>query len=66
MNKEERQSTQTWDSQAHKSRSAVISFGRFTERRRTASWCRNARFSIWRTVRDLKLAAAAATKMNQA
>ena len=62
MSKERRQSTQAWDSQAHRSRSAVISFGRFTERRRTASWCRNARFSTCRAVRDLKLAAVAATK----
>jgi hypothetical protein len=36
---------QASDSQAHSSRSAELSFGRFTERRSTASWWRRARFS---------------------
>jgi hypothetical protein len=41
MIKAERQSLQTSHSHAHKSRSAEVSFGRFTERRRTPSWCRS-------------------------
>jgi len=60
ISKEERQSTETWDGQTDKSRSAVISFDRFTERRRTASWRRSARIfhleggsrSLWRRPRD--------------
>src|SRR4051812_7708621 len=41
----DRQSFQTSHSQAHKSRSAVVSFGRLTERCRTLSWWRSARIS---------------------
>jgi integrase len=43
--RDERQSFHISHSQAHRNRSAGVSFGRFTERRRTPSWCRNARFS---------------------
>ena len=42
------QSCQTVHSHAHKSRSAGVSFGRFTERCRTPIWWRRARISNWR------------------
>src|SRR5437870_10938798 len=41
-------------SQAQRSRSSGINFGFFTERCRTPSWCRSARFSNWRFTRVLK------------
>src|SRR2546429_4999596 len=41
-------------SQAQRSRSSGINFGFFTERCRTPSWCRSARFSNWRAARGLK------------
>src|SRR3954447_1536186 len=41
----ERQSFQTAQSQAHRNRSAGVSFGRLTERCRTPSWWRSARIS---------------------
>ncbi len=45
------QSRQIVHSHAHKSRSAGVSFGRFTERCRTPIWWRRARISNWRAVR---------------
>ena len=42
----ERQSRQTWASQAQKKRSVAVNFGRFTERCITVSRCRRARTSI--------------------
>jgi hypothetical protein len=39
------------ESQAHNSRSAVVSFGRFTERCSTPIWWRNARISNWSAAR---------------
>src|SRR5215831_13610074 len=59
MRKEDRQSLQASHNHAHRSRSADVSLGRFTERPSTASWCRWARFSTWRVVRDLKVVAVA-------
>jgi hypothetical protein len=47
MTKAGRQSPQTSDSQAQRSRSADVSIGRFAERRRRPTWCRRARFSNW-------------------
>lgn len=41
----DRQSFQTSHNQAHRNRSAGVSFGRFTERCRTPSWWRSARIS---------------------
>ena len=55
MTKED-QSIQTSHSHAQRSRSADVSFGRFTERRKTPSWCRSARFSKCSAARDLKTA----------
>ncbi len=34
----------------------VVSLGRFTDRCRTPSWCRSAKFSRWSAARDLKVA----------
>src|SRR5215831_13721556 len=45
------QSCQTAHNHAHKSRSAGVSFGRFTERCRTPIWCRRARTSNWSAAR---------------
>ena len=45
------QSGQTEQSQIQKSRSALVSFGRFTERCRTTIWWRSARISSWRAAR---------------
>ena len=45
------QSRQTVHSHAHKSRSAGVSFGRFTERCRTPIWWRSARISSWSAAR---------------
>src|ERR1035438_1438441 len=53
MTKADRQSLQAPHSHSHRSRSADVSSGRFTERRSTPSWCRSARFSRWRVARDL-------------
>src|SRR5260370_36887325 len=63
MTREDRQSIQTSHNHAHRSRSADVSLGRFTERRRTPSWCRSARFSSWSVARDLKAADAAVANM---
>jgi hypothetical protein len=57
----ERQSAHTPHSQAQRSRSSGVNFGFFTERCRTPSWCRSARFSNWRAARVLKNDRAAAT-----
>jgi len=56
MTKADCQSLQASHSHVQRSRSADVSLGRFTERRRTPSWCRSARFSIWSVARDLKAA----------
>jgi len=47
----DRHSLQTADSQTHSSRSAAVSFGRFTDRCRIPSWWRRARISTCRAVR---------------
>ena len=46
-----RQSAQTSQIQTQRSRSAVTSFGRLTERCRTPSWWRRAKISSWRAAR---------------
>ena len=51
----ERQSSQTPHSHAQRSRSNVVNFGFFTERCKTPSWCRSARFSNWRAAPVLKM-----------
>ena len=53
----DRQSSHTRDNQTHKNRSVGANFARFTDRCKTPSWCRRARFSNCRTARDLKAAA---------
>src|SRR2546426_4149259 len=50
----ERQSVHTPHSRAQSSRSRGVNLGFFTERCRTPSWCRSARFSNWRAARVLK------------
>jgi hypothetical protein len=45
MNAPDCRSCQIEQSQAHMSRSAIVSFGRFTDRWRTANWLRSARIS---------------------
>src|SRR2546422_1812950 len=50
----ERQLDHTPHSHAQRSRSRGVNFGFFTERCRTTSWCRSARFSSWRAARGLK------------
>jgi hypothetical protein len=45
------QSCQTEQSHAHSTRSAAVSFGRFTERWRTPIWWRSARISSWSAAR---------------
>ncbi len=62
ITKADRQSFQTSHSHTQRSRSAEMSFGRFTERCRTPSWCRSARFSRWRAAPDLKVADTAANR----
>src|SRR5215471_11888648 len=52
------QSFQTAHSQAHKNRSAGVSFGRLTERCRTPSWWRRARISSCSAARLRKETAA--------
>src|ERR1017187_6859123 len=59
LTKEDRQSPQASQSHAQRSRSAEVSFGRLTERRRTPSWRRSARCSSWSADRDLKAVNAA-------
>jgi hypothetical protein len=59
MTRAERQSPQTSHSQAQRSRSGEVRFGRFAKRCRTPSWWRSARFSKWSAARDLKTADAA-------
>src|SRR5262249_34967738 len=49
-------------SQAHNSRSAVVNFGRFTERCRTPIWWRNARISNWSAARHRNDANSDATR----
>ena len=49
MTKADRQSLQAPLSHAHRSRSADVSLGRFTERRSTPSWCRSAPSAKQRT-----------------
>jgi len=61
MTKADRQSPQTSHSYARRSVSGEVSFGLFTGRLTTPSWCRSARFSKWSAVRDLKIADALAT-----
>src|SRR5215472_6796191 len=56
------QSFQTAHSQAHKNRSAGVSFGRLTERCRTPSWWRRARISSCSAARLRKDAKTAAQK----
>ena len=51
MNAPDFQSGHAVESQAHRSRSAGVSFGRFTERCRTPIWWRNARISNWSAAR---------------
>jgi hypothetical protein len=52
----ERQSLQTWDSQAHNKRSMRVNLGRFVvERCSTPIWCRKARFSNSRAARERKI-----------
>src|SRR5437899_12892436 len=50
----ERQSGHIPPSTDQRSRSSGVNFGFFTERCRTPSWCRSARFSNWRAARVLK------------
>src|SRR5882762_5136826 len=50
----ERQLGHTPHSQAQRSRSRGVNFDFFTERCRTPSWCRSAKFSNWRAARVLK------------
>ena len=66
MTKADRQSFQTSHSHAQRSRSAEVSFGRFTERCRTPSWCLSARFSTWSAARDFKAADAATANRSSA
>jgi hypothetical protein len=54
MVREDCQSLQTSHSRIQRSRSAHVSLGRFTGRRRTPSWCRRPGFSNWSVARDLK------------
>src|SRR5215831_4700552 len=56
------QSFQTAHSQAHKNRSAGVSFGRLTERCRTPSWWRRARISSCSAARLRKEAKTAAQR----
>src|SRR5215510_12946691 len=56
------QSVQTAHSQAHKNRSAGVSFGRLTERCRTPSWWRRARISSCSAARLRKEAKTAAQR----
>jgi len=66
MTRADHQPFQSWESHAQRSRSGGASFGRFTERCRTPSWCRSARFSArWSAARDLKVADAAAANMRK-
>jgi hypothetical protein len=51
MNAPDFQSCHAVESQAQRSRSAGVSFGRFTERCRTPVWCRNTRISNWSAAR---------------
>jgi hypothetical protein len=66
MTKADRQSFQTSHSHVQRSRSAEVSFGRFTERCRTPSCCLSARFSTWSAARDLKAADAATANRSSA
>jgi hypothetical protein len=56
----DRQSLHTQHSHAQRSLSADVSLGRFTERRKTPSWCRSAMFYNWSAARDWKAADVAA------
>jgi hypothetical protein len=62
----DRQSSHAWDNQTQRNRSAGANFGRFTDRCKTPSWCRRARFSNWRAARDLKVAAAVTARTRTA
>src|SRR5450432_159192 len=54
MTSADRQSVQTPDNHAQKTRSATVKFGRLEERRSTPIWCRSAKISIWRAARERK------------
>ena len=62
MNAPDCQSCHAVESQAQRSRSAGVSFGRLTERCRTPIWWRNARISNWSAARLRNEAASEANR----